>query len=221
MLINDIPIRVTASPVPDCVAEKDLAGRFLSAVIESSQDAMIRFGTIPPHVNILGTNVQCTTMRAHYVMPLAELLEANEGDPAILAVAIPKVSREFQARYIALVVEAYYTEGRAEDPAAHAYQEEHGTLDGFPGAREILSIQLEGREGFVFYLFPILRDAAGKVTGFGPDEAENGDVRIMSGMGPGLLHAEGERPDPGDPDITVIDPRDFNPNTTDPGDLPN
>lgn len=220
MHVNDIPIQVTATPIPDCVEAEDLAGKFLFAVIEAAQQSMLRFGQCPPHVNILGRNVQGTTMRAHYVMPLTDLLEATEGDPAILQVAIPKVSREFQARYIALVGEAYYTEGRAEDPEAHAYQNEHGSLKGYPGAQEVLSIHLEGREGYQFFLFPVLRDDAGKITGFGPNESEKGEVNVIGGIGVGLMHPEGETPNPGDPGITVIDPSKLNHNP-DPGDLPN
>jgi len=217
---NDVPIQVTATPIPDCVDAEDLAGKFLFAVIESAQEAMLHFGECPPHVNILGRNVQGTTMRAHYVMPLSDLLEATDGDPAILRTAIPKVSREFQARYIAVVGQAYFTEGRSEDPAAHAYQAEHGSLDGFPGAHEILSIHLEGREGYQFFLFPVLRDNAGKVEGFGPNQSEDANVRLMGGLGVGLMHAEGDTPNPGDPSITVIDPSKFNRNP-EPGDLPN
>ncbi|HUW09541.1 MAG TPA: hypothetical protein VM537_07400 [Anaerolineae bacterium] len=220
MATNDVPIQVTASPIPDCVENEDLAPKFLFAVVEAAQQSMMALGHCPPHANILGRNVQGTTMRAHYVMPLTDLLEATEGDPTILSVAIPKVSREFQARYVALAVEAYCTSGRAEDPAANAYQREHGTLKGFPGAREVLSVHMEGREGIAFLVFPVLRNDSGKVTGFGPDESGEGDVRLMAGLGFRLLHHEGDLPNPGDPGLTVIDPSDFN-RKPEPGDLPN
>jgi hypothetical protein len=215
---DDVPIHVTATPIPDYIEEDSLANIFIHEVIEASQSAMIHFGYCHTHVNLVGTNVQGTTMRAHYIMPLDDLLEATGGDRSILQVAIPKVSREFQARYIAVVSAAYFIKRFALDPAAAAYQNEHGSLSGFPGAVEILSIHLEGREGYQFFLFPVMRNAAGRVTGFGPNEGDMGQVNLVNSC-VGLLHPEGEVPNPGDPSITIIDTStNHNP---EPGDLPN
>jgi hypothetical protein len=167
-------------------------------VIRLAKHFLMTDGFAAPVAHIIGRNLDpdCNAVQCAYLVNLAEFMQ-NDERKEILSWMMPKLCKQVDACAVVMVSESWTVGevGPEKMDEVMRWRDEHGSLEGHPRCVEMLTVHTQTRMRTTIHGYEILRDADGKITGFGEDVAKSKDfdgVEVTGRMCDWLREVPGE-----------------------------